>query len=472
MNVLFLASEMAPYIKSGGLGDIIGSLPFALKEKGVDVSIFIPKYNTLNPALTSDLTYVCSTTVFVGSISRNASIYKKVERGVTIYFIENETYFDRFGLYGFEDDIERFTFFNRSALCALEIINLKPDVIHLNDWQCGITAIYLKEKYKNFSFYKNIKSLFTIHNIQYQGVFPEHKYYCLGLDKKLFSHESFEYYNSINLLKAGLVYADAISTVSDTYSKEITTPEFGYGLDGIIREKSDVTYGILNGVDYDQINMEAEKALPPAKSTDIIELKKQRKRELQQLFNLPERDVPLLAIVSRLADQKGLNLIDEYLLNKDVQFVILGTGDGKYEQLFNYYQESMPDKFRAQLSFSVDLSYKIYAGADFFLMPSLFEPCGLGQIYAMNFGTIPIVRNTGGLADTVEHFNSETLEGNGFVFNDFVPSGLNWAVDEALKVYEDKKTFDVLVNNAKNSNFSWQKSADAYIKLYEKICAE
>lgn len=469
MKVLFLASEMAPYVKSGGLGDIAGSLPFALKDKGIEVSVFIPKYNTIDKELLKDAQFVCSTNVFVGSANKNASIYKLNNNGVNIYFVANDHYFNRFGIYGFEDDIERFSFFCRSALCALELIDFKPDIVHLNDWQTGIAALYLKEKYRDFSFYKDIKTLFTIHNIQYQGVFPENKFYCLGIDRSHFNLNTFEYYNTINLLKSGLVYSDAISTVSKTYAKEITTPEYGYGLDGVIRERSEVTYGIINGVDYQDLNNQANKALPKARSKDIIELKKQRKRELQKQFDLPIKDVPIFAIVSRLAEQKGLDLIDHYLLRKDAQFIILGTGDGRYEQIFSHYQDTMHDKFRAYLNFDIDLSYKIYAGADFFLMPSLFEPCGLGQIYAMNFGTVPIVRHTGGLADTVQHFDPETLTGNGFVFNDFVPSGLNWAVDEALKVYNNKPLFETLVRNAKSSDFSWGRSAGEYIELYKKI---
>ncbi len=405
MKVLFLASEMDPFVKSGGLGDIIGSLPKALTEKGVEVSVFIPKYNTISEHLLKDLSYVSSTTVFVGNVPRNASIYKLVRDNVNIYFVGNDHYFNRYGLYGFGDDIERFAFLNRAALCALEIIGFQPDVLHLNDWQTAISALYIKEKYKNYTFYKNIKTLFTIHNIQYQGVFPEDQFYTLGLGRQFWSHQSIEYYNTVNLLKSGLIYAYAISTVSPTYAREILLPEFAYGLDGVLKTRVADTYGILNGIDYDRLNADASKALEPLDTTDLHEIKAIRKRELQKQFGLPERDVPVYAIVSRLAEQKGLDLINEYALTQDVQFIILGTGDPRLEHLFNHYQQCYPDKFRAYIGFDVNLSYKIYAGADFFIMPSLFEPCGLGQIFAMNFGTVPIVRNTGGLADTVSHFS-------------------------------------------------------------------
>ncbi len=469
MKILFLASEMDPFVKSGGLGDIIGSLPKALYEKGVEVAVFIPKYNTISERLLENLSYVCSTTIFVGNVPRNASIYKIVRDNVNIYFVGNDHYFNRYGLYGFDDDIERFSFFNRSALCALEIIGFQPDVLHLNDWQTAISALYIKEKYKNYTFYNKIKTLFTIHNIQYQGVFPEHQYYTLGLGRQFWTHNSIEYYNTINLLKSGLIYADAISTVSPTYAREILQPEFAYGLDGVLKTRVKDTYGILNGIDYERLNFDASKALEPVETTDIHELKAIRKRELQKQFGLPERDVPIYAIVSRLAEQKGLDLINEYMLQQDAQFIILGTGDPRLEHLFNHYQQCHHDKFRAYIGFDVNLSYKIYAGADFFIMPSLFEPCGLGQIFAMNFGTVPIVRNTGGLADTVKHFSISNLEGNGFVFNDFVADALNWAIDESLRVYKNKQLMERVVENAYNSNFSWDKSADEYIELYNKL---
>ncbi len=472
MKILFLASEMAPFIKSGGLGDIIGSLPKALALKGLEVSVFLPKYNSISSDLLKDVEFVCSTSVVVANVTRNASIYKLTQSNVTIYFVENEHYFNRYGIYGFEDDVERFSFFNRATLCALEFIKLQPDLIHLNDWQTGVVPLYLKEKYNNYSFYKDIKTLFTIHNIQYQGVFAEDRFYTLGLSRDSWHPEGVEFYNNVNFLKAGLVYSDAISTVSKTYAKEIMKPEFGYGLDGVIRNRAKDTYGIINGVDYDELALAASKALGEDSSAGLIELKANCKKELQRLFELPERDVPIYAIVSRLAEQKGLDLLSEYVLHKDAQFIVLGTGEGRLEHKFLHYQNSFPDKFRACVNFDINLSYKIYAGSDFFLMPSLFEPCGLGQIFAMYFGTVPIVRNTGGLADTVKHFDLKSGTGNGFVFNDFLQSGLDWAIDESLKVYADKDAMGKVVNNAKNSDFSWDKSANEYIDLYKKILGE
>ncbi len=469
MKILFLASEMAPFIKSGGLGDIIGSLPKTLALKGVEVSVFIPKYNSINKDLLKDKEFICSTNVLVGGISRSASIYKLRENNVDIYFVENEHYFNRYGIYGFVDDVERFSFFNRAALCSLEFIGFKPDVIHLNDWQTGITPLYLKEKYNAYPFYKNIKTLFTIHNIQYQGVFPEDKFYTLALSRDSWHQDGSEFYNNVNFLKAGINYSDAISTVSRTYAQEIMTPEFGYGLDGVIRNRSNDTCGILNGVNYADLKAESEKALVHSEGKDFFKLKAERKAELQRYFGLPERDVPIYAIVSRLAEQKGLDLLSEFAIHKDAQFIILGTGEGRLEQKFLHYQDSFPDKFRACITFDINLSYQIYAGSDFFIMPSLFEPCGLGQIYAMYFGTIPVVRNTGGLADTVQHFNPQEGTGNGFVFNDFLQSGLDWAIEESFNVYQNKKQMRLLVKNARKSDFSWEKSADEYIALYNKI---
>ncbi len=469
MKILFLASEMAPFVKSGGLGDIIGSLPKALSAKGVEVSVFLPKYNSINNDLLIDLEFICSTSVVVGEATRNASIYKLEQNGINIYFVENEHFFNRFGIYGFDDDMERFSFFNRAALCALEFIGFKPDIIHLNDWQTGIAPLYLQEKYGNYPFYQDIKTLFTIHNIQYQGVFPESRFYTLGLSWDSWHQDGSEFYNNVNFLKAGLNYSNAISTVSRTYAHEIMTPDFGYGLDGVIRNRREDTYGILNGVDYDDLKADSEKALGSSEGRDFFELKAERKRDLQRYFGLPERDVPVYAIISRLAEQKGLDLLSHYVLQKDAQFIVLGTGEGRLEQKFRYYQDIFPDKFRACITFDVNLSFKIYAGADFFLMPSLFEPCGLGQIFAMYFGTIPIVRNTGGLADTVQHFNGYDLTGNGFVFNDFLQSALDWAIEESYQVYQDKHKMYHIVNNARHSDFSWSRSADEYIELYNKI---
>ncbi len=469
MKVLFLASEMAPFVKSGGLGDIIGSLPKALALKGIEVSVFIPKYNSINKDLLKNIEFICSTNVLVGGVTRNASIYKLTENDIDIYFVENEHYFNRYGIYGFIDDIERFSFFNRASLCSIEFIGFKPDIIHLNDWQTGIAPLYLQEKYSTYPFYKNIKTLFTIHNIQYQGVFPEDRFYTLGLSRDSWHPDGSEFYNNVNFLKAGLNYSNAISTVSRTYAKEIMTPEFGYGLDGVIRNRSKDTYGILNGVDYEDLKADSEKALGTSEGRDFFELKAERKANLQRHFGLPERDVPIYAIVSRLAEQKGLDLLSEYALHKDAQFIVLGTGEGRLEQKFLHFQDSFPDKFRACINFDVNLSFKIYAGSDFFIMPSLFEPCGLGQIYAMFFGTAPIVRNTGGLADTVQHFNPQDGTGNGFVFNDFVQSGLDWAIDESFKVYQNKEQMRQIAENALKSDFSWEKSADDYISLYKKI---
>ncbi len=469
MKVLFLASEMAPFIKSGGLGDIIGSLPYALSKKDIEVSVFIPMYNSIRQDLIQDAEYICTTTVFVGNVTRTAIIYKVNYENINVYFISNEYYFNRFDIYGYDDDIERFSFFNRSAICALEIIGFKPDIIHLHDWQTAVSAIYLKEKYKDFGFYENIKTLFTIHNIQYQGIFSKYMYKYLGLNEKFFNSESIEYYGNINLLKTGIVYADAVSTVSNTYSHEIKTPQFGYGLDGVVRSRGNNVYGILNGIDYKELNQTANRLLPLPQHEDFFELKKQRKRELQRYFSLEERDVPIYAIISRFADQKGLELLNHYILNKDIQFIVLGTGEEKYERQFLNYQERYPEKFVACIQFDVELSYKIYAGSDFFIMPSLFEPCGLGQIFAMNFGTIPLVRKTGGLADTVQDFDFKTRLGNGLVFEEFTQISLNNAVDKSLEIYKNKELLRKLVQNTVACNFSWNKSADEYIELYKKI---
>lgn len=469
LKVLIVASEVSPYVKSGGLGDVIGSLPNALRGQGVDARVVLPKYSSIREEHLKDIRYIDSFSVNLGWRSQQASVYE-LNHTVPTYLIGNDYYFNRDGLYGYHDDYERFAFFSKAAIEQLNHIDFIPDVIHFNDWQTGVGCVHLRDIYSQYLPLASIKSLFTVHNIQYQGLIGKDVLHTVGLNDGYAVTDKLEFYSNISLLKAGLVYADAISTVSETYAKEIQTPQYGYGLDGVLREQSGKLYGILNGID-NNINDPTTADIAKNYSARGLSGKKVCKRALQQKLGLPESDVPMIGIISRLADQKGLDLIaiaaDE-LISMDIQIVVLGTGEGRYEQLFRHMAWRAPDRVSTNIFFSDELAIDIYAAADLFLMPSLFEPCGLGQLFAMRFGAVPVVRHTGGLADTVTHFDPKTKKGNGFVFKDYDAYGMMWAFRQALKAY-DSEDWKTVVKNAMKCDFSWDKSAEKYIKLYKRL---
>ncbi len=472
LKVLIVSSEVSPFAKSGGLGDVMGSLPKELRKYGVDCRIVMPKYKNINSELLTNLEYVDSFEVSLGWRRQSASIFA-LDGQVPIYFVENDYYFGRDGFYGYGDDFERFGFFSKAALEILGVIDFAPDIIHLNDWQTSLCALYLRDVYHKFLFFKNIKTVFTIHNLQYQGVFGRGILSNVDLNDGYFSGGLLEFYGNVSFMKAGIIYADMITTVSETYAREIQSPEYAFGLDGLLRARSNDLFGVLNGIDCEKNDPGTDPCLFKNFDINSIELKKENKTALQRMLNLPIRpDVPVFSIISRLVDQKGLDLIAncmEELMSKDIQLIVLGAGDGRYEHLFHYMSNRYPGKVSANICFNFDLAQKIYASSDMFLMPSLFEPCGLGQLFAMRYGTIPIVRDTGGLSDTVQHFDKETKQGNGFLFKHYLSSGLMWAVNEALSVYYDKENFDCCIRNAMNSDYSWSKSAEKYIELYLKL---
>lgn len=473
LKVLIVASEVAPYVKSGGLGDVAGSLPKALKKLGIDVRVVLPKYKIIKEEHLKDVSFVGSFPVSLGWREQSASILFK-DAEVPTYFIENEYYFHRDGIYGHGDDNERFAFFSKAVTDMLPHIDFYPDIIHTNDWQTAPVCIFLRETYKKLLLYKDIKSVFTIHNLQYQGTFAIEYSDVLEIPNEKLG--AVEYFGNLSYMKTGLEYADVISTVSDTYAKEIQTSQYGYGLDGVLRSKSDKIVGIINGIDYETNNPETDNRIYKKFSISNIDVKKENKKHLQQLLKLEERDVPIISIISRLADQKGMDLIMEsinHIMEQDVQFVVLGTGEMRYEAFVLEMAKKYPNKFSANVMFDEVIAQKIYAGSDIFLMPSLFEPCGLGQMFALRYGTIPLVRKTGGLADTIVHFDAETKTGNGFVFEDHDANGLIWAFDYALEIWnKGEETWNVLVKNALSCNFSWNDSAvkykDMYVKLKEK----
>ena len=471
LKVLVVSSECAPFAKSGGLGDVIGSLPKVLRDNGVDVRVVLPKYRSIKNEHFIGINYLGSFETHLSWRKQPAGVLLKDDY-VKTYFIENDYYFGREGFYGYGDDNERFAFFCRAVLEMLPFIDFYPDIIHCNDWQTGPICILLKEVYSKFTAYKNIKTLYTIHNLQYQGTFPRETMEMLEIPDYCFG--SMEFYGQISFMKSGLVYADAISTVSETYAEEVKTFQFGYGLDGVMRSRQDRLFGILNGIDYEKNDPVTDSRIFVNYNADCAEKKKLNKTELQKLLGLEVRDVPLVSVISRLAEQKGLDIVSwvaEEMLNRDVQIVILGTGERKLEDFFRGLEWNHKGRVSANIKFDDVLAQRIYASSDMFLMPSLFEPCGLGQMFSLRYGTIPIVRKTGGLSDTVTHFNRENKTGNGFVFEHYTADGLMWAFDQALGVYYSDD-WKYVVKNAMTSNFSWETSALKYIKLYEKILKE
>ena len=476
LKVLIVSSEVAPFAKSGGLGDVVGSLPKALQEKGVDVRIVFPKYRTIKNQFLNGCQYLSSFDVTLDWRKQKADIFT-LNNSVPTYMIGNDYYFGRAGFYGYEDDNERFAFFSKAAIEFLDYIDFIPDVIHCNDWQSAPICLYIKDRYSKIKYFSNIKTLFTIHNLQYQGIFQKETLSMMELDENYyFTNDKLEFYNCVNFMKAGLLYSDAISTVSKTYANEIQTPQYGYGLDGCLRCRNKDLYGIVNGIDYEQNNPANSKKVYANFSPNNMSGKAINKRELQKELGLPQNEnTPVISVISRLVDQKGIDLIlqaTHELLNKDIQLVVLGTGDYHYENAFKHLDYIYKDKVSANILFDDTLAQKIYAGSDMFLMPSLFEPCGLGQLFSMSYGTVPITRTTGGLVDTVQHFNKETTKGNGFQFQDYDANGLMWAINQALEVYYDKPLWEKVVQNAINTNFSWANSADEYIKIYKKITSK
>ena len=478
MKVLFVATEVRPFSQSGGLGDVAGSLPQALKAQGVDVRVVFPKYGNIPSKNLEGMKYVGFLNTNLSWREQSASLYtiepNDPKKDVQYYMIENDYYFGRDGYYGYGDDFERFAFFSKVSIELLTKVNFKPDIIHFNDWQTGIGCTYLRDIYRGFTFYKDMKSLFSIHNLRYQGSFGRETLWAMGLNDGYFTGGDLEFYGNVSLLKAGVIHADAVGTVSETYAKEIQTFSYGYGMDGLLQKRGEEgrLFGIVNGIDME----ESDPATDPLifanfDSENAIQMKKENKSKLQEQLGLPQWDAPMIGVISRLVNQKGFDIISvsmDEILSKKVQFVVLGTGEGRYEDLFRNYAHRYPEQVSAQITFNRELAQRIYASSDIFLMPSVYEPCGLGQMFAMRYGTVPVVRKTGGLADTVRHFGPEDMEGNGFVFEDFVASGLMWALNQALAYY-DTPHWPLIVRNAMACDFSWDKSAKAYIELYEQM---
>ncbi len=475
LKILYVSAEVAPFAKSGGLADVAGSLPKALAMKGHDVRVVMPRYKEINQAMK----YVTDFPIDINSVKRTCIIresnisYRGAddEKMLPIYFVDSYHYFDRSGMYCHYDDGDRFAFFCRAVLKMLHKINFQPDIIHLNDWQTGPIAFLLNEKYKSKSFYKNISTIFTVHNAQYQGVYGRNILSNLLIDYSYFTPDKLEFYGNFNFMKAGIIYSDIINTVSETYAEEIKTEEYGEGLEGVFKAKEEDLYGIVNGIDDVIFNPKFDSYIFKNYSQDEISIKKENKTALQKKVGLPKSDVPLIGLIHRLVSQKGLDLIDhvtEELMSMDIQLVVLGLGDPYYEEMFKDLQFRNPNKVATFIEFNEELAHKIYAGSDMFLMPSAFEPCGLGQLISLSYGTIPIVRETGGLLDTIQDFNLEDYkDGNGFTFSEYLPEVFLETVKRAVSIYKDNPDeWTNLVNSAMRYDFSWNKQADKYIELY------
>ncbi|ASA21864.1 glycogen synthase GlgA [Paenibacillus donghaensis] len=472
MKVLFAAAEGHPFIKTGGLADVIGALPKALKSAGVDVRVIMPKFKGIPDKFTAKLEHITAVDVPIGWRNQYCGIERLVYDGIPVYFVDNEYYFGRDGVYGYMDDGERFAFFNRAVLECLEAIDFQPDVLHCHDWHAAVIPMLLQGHYRHNPFYSNIRTVFTIHNLLYQGVFPyEVLGELLGLDNSYF--EGVEYYGNINFMKAGIVYSDHVTTVSPTYAEEIRTPYFGYGLEGLLNSRADKLSGIVNGIDTKSYNPSTDQQIFTRYRNNLAK-KAENKLGLQQELGLPVAPyIPMVAMVTRLVDSKGLDLItrvlDELLYYDDIQFVLLGTGDEVYERWFREAAWRYPTKLSSQILFNDALSRKIYAASDLFLMPSKFEPCGISQLLALRYGSIPVVRETGGLNDTVQAYNEETGAGNGFTFKDYNAHDMMFTLRRAISFYGKPEHWKKVTKNAFSGDYSWNVSAQQYIDIYTEI---
>ena len=474
MKVLLVASEANPFIKTGGLGDVVGALPKALSKKGVDVRVVIPKYKGIREDLKNKFSFVKWFMVKVGWRNQYCGIFECAHNGVKYYFIDNEYYFGRDEIYGCYDDGERFAYYDRAVLEFIKEIGWIPDIIHCNDWQTGMIPVLLKLEYSKDELYKNIKTIYSIHNILFQGIFPKEVLPDLfGYDMEAYNNGSLEFYECISFMKGGINYSDKVTTVSYSYAEEIKTPEYGEKLDGLLREHNYNLKGILNGIDYDLNNPATDNTIFVNFDVNCIEKKLENKKKLQEILGLEVNpDIPLVGIVSRLTSQKGLDLINYMMpeiMSENLQMVVLGTGEHQYQSMFNYYNSNFSDKLSARITFDTAFAQQIYAACDIFLMPSLYEPCGIGQMLAMRYGSIPIVRETGGLKDTVMPYNKFTGEGNGFSFANYNAHEMFFTLQKAIKLYQDKNIWNNLIINAMNTDNSWKKSAQDYIRIFKSL---
>ncbi len=479
-KILFASSEAVPFIKTGGLADVAGSLPKYFSKKDYDVRVVIPRYLCMKESFAEKLEPVAECQVQLNWRTQYAGIYETKEDGITFYFIDNEYYFAGPAPYGqIYQDAEKFGYFSKAVLTILPVIDFCPDVIHCHDWQTGLIPVFLEAWFRGDPFYRHIRTVFTIHNLKFQG-----RWYIdavrdvTGLPESYFTIDTLESYGQANLLKGGVVFSDYITTVSESYAKEIQTTEGGEGLDGLLRARSYRLAGIINGLDYKTWDPAADTGIARKSGGDIAAYKRANKADLQVSFRLTEReDAFLIGMVSRLTDQKGFDLVDyildEILSDERIQIIALGTGEERYENMFRYYEEKYPGRVSANIYYSEDAARKIYASCDAFLMPSLFEPCGLSQLISLRYGTVPLVRETGGLKDTVEPYNEFEHTGTGFSFHNYNAHEMLYMIRYARKIYElYPEEWQGIIRRGMAMDFSWEKSSGQYAEIYDALIAE
>ena len=474
MKILMAASEMAPFVKVGGLADVVGSLPMALAAKGHDVCVIMPLYRVIPEEYKQHMTTECVFEVQMGWRRQYCGLLSMEWKGIKVYFVDNQFYFGWDRVYGYmEEEAERFSFFDRAVLEALQRIDYYPDILHCHDWQAGMIPVLLRTQYA-WGEYSRIKTVMTIHNLKYQGVFDRQRI-CdlLGLQAGLVTDDKLEFYGAVSFLKGGIVYAHKVTTVSPTYAQETRDPYFGERLDGMLRSRGEDYTGILNGIDVEEWNPGNDKLIPYQFTEDQLRNKALNKRTLQEEQWLTvDPTAPLLGMVTRLVAQKGLDLLRHVLFElltrqPTLQMVVLGTGDYEYEDFFRNINANFPGRVSAILYFSNELAHRIYAASDMFLVPSAFEPCGLTQMIALRYGSLPIVRETGGLKDTVVSYCDDTQEGNGFSFATYNAHDMMFTIERAVGIYGNKRAWNKIVRTAMKEDHSWTVSAGDYVALYE-----
>jgi starch synthase len=484
LKILFVTAECAPFAKTGGLADVCGTLPKALAALGHEVRIVIPYYKGVRVAGFGKTLLKSGVTISAlapeSGLKRIFQLRKDLLPGASIptYMVDQPDYFERERFYGdeagdFGDNLDRFAFFAHAALACAQSEGFKPDVIHCHDWHTGLVPAYLRTLYAQDPYWKSTGTLFTIHNLAYQGLFPEHLFGRTGLPGSLWSADGVEFYGQVNFMKAALRFTDKINTVSPRYAEEIQGVELGCGLEGVLRTRKDALSGIINGLDYTEWSPEVDPHISHKYSKDSLPLKETFKHEFIKSLKLDwDVKAPLIGVVSRLDNMKGLNLLEEimdYLVHMDLNFILLGTGDPRFMESFKRIGETYPDKASIHLTFSNELAHRIEAASDIFLMPSRFEPCGLNQLISLRYGTVPVVRATGGLADTVHEYNAKAGTGNGFTFHEFNSMGLFNAIKRALELYTNRDAWRTLQLRGMSQDFSWAASARQYGDLYHKV---
>ena len=476
MKILFTASEAVPFVKTGGLADVVGALAPVLAREGHDVRVIIPDFSAIPHEYAAQMSHVCDFEIQLGWRRQYCGIEKIEKDGVTWYFMDNKYYFGRPYIYGMGgDEYERFGFFCRGVLNMLPLIGFQPDVIHSHDWQSGMIPALLKIQYAHLPFYAGIKTVFTIHNLQYQGIFGIREVQdILGLGDSLWTEDQLECFGCANFMKAALVYADMITTVSPSYAEEIQTAYYGERLDGLLRARKADLHGVLNGIDMEEYNPQTDAKIAANFSASDLSGKAACKKALQEELGLDVNpDIPIIGMVGRLSNQKGLDLVDYVIadiMRQEVQLVVLGMGEGRYFNLFSWAEGEYKGRVAARFTMDHNLAHKIYAGTDIFLMPSQFEPCGLSQMIAMRYGTIPIVRETGGLRDTVLSYNEFSGEGNGFTFFNYNAHDMLHVIERSIGYYKNRRDiWNTLQQRGMTGDYSWAHSAKEYMGLYETL---